>query len=188
MLDSLLESDPGLLPCAVLCADCGIRFLTHPRNARRIDLRCPFGCRRHHRRRCTNQRTAAYYSTPNGKRKKDRFNSRRKSRSASTIAEEEVSGSAPSDPTPASLSSDEQVPAEASTEVELQLEGLRLDESSVMNSPMLPYVRIVVSVIEGVRFSCQAVIDWLRRSMRQRSIAKRRRVDYVLAFLHQHPP
>ena len=73
-------------------------------------------------------------------------------------------------------------------EVELQLEGLRLDESSVMNSRMLPYVRMVVSLIEGVRFGCQAVIDWLRRSMRQRSIATRRRADYVLAFLHQHPP
>ncbi len=72
--------------------------------------------------------------------------------------------------------------------VELRLEGLVLDESSVAHSPLLPYVRMLVSLIEGVSFSCQAIINLLRRSMRQHSIARRSRAEYVLAFLHQHPP
>lgn len=181
----MLESHPDLRRCAVECVHCGIRFLTDPRNAGRIDLRCPFGCGRHHRRQCSNQRSGDYYATPAGKAKKKRLNSRRSCRSPTAIRGEE---DPPSDPIPATTSSEEQIPDELSIEVELRLEGLVLDESNVAHSPLLPYVRMLVSLIEGVRFSCQTLLDLLRRSMRQHSIARRRRADYVLAFLHQHPP
>lgn len=76
-LDSVLESHPELQACAAHCAHCGIRFLTHPRNAGRIDLRCPFGCRDGHRRQRSGQRSVDYYQTPEGKRKKGRLNARR---------------------------------------------------------------------------------------------------------------
>ena len=72
--------------------------------------------------------------------------------------------------------------------VELRLDGVVLDESSLLNSPMLPYVRMVVSLIEGVEFGCDEIVRLLRQAMRQHSIAYSRRVDYVLGFLHQHPP
>ena len=65
---------------------------------------------------------------------------------------------------------------------------LLLDESSLASSPMLPYVRMVVSLIEGVEFSCREVVHLLRQAMRQHSIGARRRIDYLLGFLHQHPP
>jgi len=68
------------------------------------------------------------------------------------------------------------------------LEGVVLDESSVVNSPLLPYLRMVVSLIEGMRMSLQQLRDWLCQAWRQHSIARRRRLDYVLAFLNQHPP
>jgi len=71
---------------------------------------------------------------------------------------------------------------------ELQLEGVVLCESSLANSPVLPYVRMVVSLIEGIEFSCGEVVHLLRQAMRQHSIAYRRKIDYVLGFLHQHPP
>ena len=77
---------------------------------------------------------------------------------------------------------------EGQGKVELRLEGVVLDESSVVNSPMLPYVRMVVSLIEGVRLTCQELVRLLRQALRQRSLAFRRRIDYVLRFLHQHPP
>ena len=48
--------------------------------------------------------------------------------------------------------------------VELRLEGVVLDESSLAESPMLPYVRMVVSLIEGVELSCREVLYLLRRS------------------------
>ena len=44
-LDAVLRDRPDLQDCAVRCCHCGIRFFTHPRNAGRRDLRCPFGCR-----------------------------------------------------------------------------------------------------------------------------------------------
>jgi hypothetical protein len=72
--------------------------------------------------------------------------------------------------------------------VELQLDGVVLDELSLATSPMLPYVRMVVSLLEGVELSCREVLDLLRQSMRQRSFGARRKIDYLLGFLHQHPP
>jgi len=56
------------------------------------------------------------------------------------------------------------------------------------NSPVLPYVRMVVSLIEGIEFSCEEVVRLLRQAMRQHSIAHRRKIDYVLGYLHRHPP
>src|SRR5208337_4664385 len=72
--------------------------------------------------------------------------------------------------------------------VELRLDGVVLDESSLASSPMLPYVRMLVGLIEGVEFTCGEVLCLLRQSMRQRRLGARRRIDYILAFLHQHPP
>ena len=66
-LDSVLQSHPELRGCIAYCTDCGIRFLTHPRNASRRNLRCPFGCRQHHRRQCSCRRSTAYYRTTAGK-------------------------------------------------------------------------------------------------------------------------
>ena len=78
--------------------------------------------------------------------------------------------------------------AESPLTVELRLDGVVLDESSLATSPMLPYVRMVVGLIEGVEFTCREVLRLLRQSMRQRRFGARRRIDYILAFLHQHPP
>ena len=72
--------------------------------------------------------------------------------------------------------------------IELRLEGVVLDESSLVTSPMLPYVRMVVSLIEGVKLSCREVLCLLQQAMRQHSIGARRRIDYLLGYLHQHPP
>ena len=169
-LDSVLQAHPEFLRCAVACRDCGIRFFTHPRNAGRRDLRCPFGCRQHHRQRQSRQRSAAYYRTAVGKRKKKRLNGRRR----------------PLAPTPQASPPNE--PPNDAPPIELRLEGVVLDESSLATSPMLPYVRMIVNLIEGIELSCSEVLDLLRQAMRQHSIGARRRIDYVLSFLHQHPP
>ena len=71
---------------------------------------------------------------------------------------------------------------------ELGYGGVFLDEGGLTGSPMLPYVRMVVGLIEGVRFTAEELVDRLLRTMRQHSIVHRRRSDYILHFLHQHPP
>ena len=53
---------------------------------------------------------------------------------------------------------------------------------------MLPYVGMIVSLLEGLRLGRQELLQLLLASLRQHSIAYRSRTDYVLRFLHQHPP
>ena len=74
------------------------------------------------------------------------------------------------------------------TTAELRLEGAVLDEASVANSPMLPYVRMVVSLVEGVEFTYREVVHLLWRTLRQHRIGAGRRIEYVRGFLHRHPP
>jgi len=52
-------------------------FFTHPRNAGRHDLGCPFGCRQTHRRQSAIHRSNEYYRSPEGKIKKKLLNCRR---------------------------------------------------------------------------------------------------------------
>jgi len=179
-LDSVLQAHPELEPCVARCVHCGIRFLSHPRNAGRGDLRCPFGCRQLYRQQRSNQRSSAYYRTAAGKVKKKRLNGQR------------CYGSSPEqNPT---ASTEQAIPASqppqsaVSPQVELRLEGVVLHEASLRKSRMLPYVRMVVSLIEGIEFSYQQIVLLLRWALRQHSIATRPRSQYVLRFLHEHPP
>ena len=177
-LDSVLEAHPELQACVTCCAHCGIRFLTHPRNAGRRNLRCPFGCRKHHRRQGSCRRSTAYYQTVAGKGKKEDLNRRRFRPSSAEVPA--VPESHPQVP-PASIPSTDAA-------AELRLDGVVLDESSLTNSPVLPYLRMMVSLIEGVHVGIEELLVLLRRALRQHSIASRRRADYVVSFLRQHPP
>jgi hypothetical protein len=58
---SLLRERTDLRPCLKRCRHCRILFFTHPRNARRADLCCGFGCRAAHRRQRDTCRSVAYY-------------------------------------------------------------------------------------------------------------------------------
>jgi hypothetical protein len=184
-LDSILASNPELCNCETYCIHCGIRFLTHPRNAGRENLRCPFGCREHHRRKCSSQRSTAYYQTATGKKKKKLLNARR-SRSSLPACGEQSRDELGDDRE--ANSPNRQLPDALSVKVELQLGDVVLDETSLVNSPTLPYVRMVINLIEGMELTRNELIAHLREAMRQHSIANRKRVDYVLRFLHQHPP
>jgi hypothetical protein len=145
-------------------------------------LRCPFGCRQHHRRQRSNERSTAYYQTPAGKRKKKRLNARRSG------CPDSAHGAAPPDPHPPTTSTNEGLTEEGHGVVELALAGVVLDESSLAKSPMLPYVGMLVNLIEGIQLSPQQLVCLLWQAMRQHSIGGHRRIDYVLGFLHQHPP
>jgi hypothetical protein len=70
----------------------------------------------------------------------------------------------------------------------LHLDGFVLDEPTLVNSCILPYVRMVASVLEGRTISREELLTALRQSLRQRSIGQLPRREYVLRYLHQHPP
>ena len=88
---------------------------------------------------------------------------------------------------PSTLAS-EPLPDERSSEWELRLDGVILRASTLADSAMLPYVRMILRLIEGVQFSRRQLVEWLRRAVRQHRLADRTRAEYVLHFLHQHPP
>jgi hypothetical protein len=75
-----------------------------------------------------------------------------------------------------------------SKDVQLTLEGFTLDEVTLVNSSMLPYLAMVASVIEGRSIDAEELLHVLRRSMRQRSFDRLPRREYILRFLNQHPP
>ena len=77
VLRSVRRAKPQLRPCLSRCRHCRIFFLTHPRNAGRRDLGCPFGCRKAHRKQQSTQRSVKYYGTDEGKAKKKIQNGKR---------------------------------------------------------------------------------------------------------------
>jgi hypothetical protein len=181
-LDSILQSHPELEPCAVRCCYCGIRFLTHPRNAGRVNLRCPFGCRQHHRREASRERSRAYYQTARGRRNKKRLNAARPHGGRSRERPEQPELASPV----AACSGPPR--DELPEQVEVHREGAVLNAGRLVTSPMLPYVRMVVRLIEGVRLRGQELARCLRETLRQHTIATGESRVYVLRFRPQHPP
>jgi hypothetical protein len=53
---------------------------------------------------------------------------------------------------------------------------------------IVSYVAMVASLLEGRRVSEAEILQRLVRAMRQHSMARRRRMDYVVAQLQKHGP
>ena len=87
------------------------------------------------------------------------------------------------------MSSPNELAADESPPIfEVRLEGVALDESSVARSPVLPYVRMMVSLIEGVAFRGHQIVRLLGRALRQHSIGAPGRTGYAWGFPPQRPP
>lgn len=160
LLRSLLRAKPHVRACLTRCGQCGIFFLTHPRNAGRHDLRCPFGCREAHRKQASGQRSAAYYRGSEGQRKKSELNQRRPRQYCP--------------PTPA--------PNPPPTRPPKKRRPPR------WNPRMVEYVRMVASLIEGRRVSRSQVWRMLARKLRQHTLCRRRQIDQTVGWLHEEPP
>ncbi|MCK5804151.1 MAG: hypothetical protein KAI66_15045 [Lentisphaeria bacterium] len=210
-----MRDRPDLQDCAVHCCHCGIRFFTHPRNAGRQNLHCPFGCRQCNRRQLANKRSRRHYQTPKGRKNKERLNGKRSQ--FGDDHETPSPGDVDAPPSPAGQPASEKpsnttsvifsgaesvsesaaphtIPeascenASPSENTALPLEGLLLDESTLLNSRILPYVVMVASIIEGRTIGRDELVAALRKRMRQRSIGSQARREYVLRYLNQHPP
>jgi hypothetical protein len=57
-----------------------------------------------------------------------------------------------------------------------------------IGKPVLCYLRMVISLIEGRRVSAAEILEMLSRILRQHSIDRRRRIDYVVQYLNEHAP
>ena len=127
------------------CKHCGIFFLTHPRNAGRRDLRCPFGCRQAHRKKSLKERSAQYYRTEDGKKKKKWHNRARSLQSCQSddggkdLAHEESPG---------------------------QEIVVSLDEVA------LGHIQMMVSLIEKRYVKPSEILEMMEKIMRQHSMGK----------------
>jgi len=72
--------------------------------------------------------------------------------------------------------------------VELCLEGVTLDESDVAASPVLPYVRTVIRLLDDLDLTCAEVVELLHAVMRQHRIGRQTTIPYASFFSQQHPP
>jgi hypothetical protein len=159
VLRSVLSANPCLRRCLTRCRHCGIVFLTHSSNAGRKDLGCPFGCKDAYRKRGSVKRSVEYYSTPEGKFKKKLQNGKR-----SRVE------------TKAAIKACEQTG-----------NGLVLPQHRI-SKPVLCYLRMVISLIEGRPVSAAEILEMLARILRQHSIGRRRRIDYVVQYLNKRAP
>ncbi len=171
-LDAILREHPNLAGCAVGCHCCGIRFLTHPRNAGREDLHCEFGCREYQRRKLANARSQKHYQTDQGWWKKKLLNRKRGAAAGKDQHTESPaatsSDTAPADgggcssepslaiepaselPSPASHPATQIAPEEPPDEnVQLTLEGFTLDEVMLVNSSTWPCTWVAAGMVGG---------------------------------------
>ena len=72
--------------------------------------------------------------------------------------------------------------------MELRIGGVVLNTEALFSSGLVKYVGMLAQLIDRIDLSRDQLIGVLCRAMRQHRIANRRRVDYVLGFLHRHPP
>lgn len=73
-------------------------------------------------------------------------------------------------------------------EVSLVLDGFTLDEVTLVNSSLLPYLAMIASLIEGREIGVEELLHLLQQSMRQRSFDRLPRREYALYFLNHYPP
>jgi len=157
VLQSVLRAKPCLRQCLTRCRHCRIFFLTHPSNAGRRDLGCPFGCRDEHRRRHSRKRSTEYYRTAEGKFKKRMQNGKR-----------------------GKVAATESLPGKGQAAFE--------PRETIFNAHMVDYLRMAISLIEGRPVSTAEILEMLSRAMRQHSLVRGRRMDYVLRHLNKRAP
>lgn len=159
LLRSVLRAKPHLRACLSRCRHCRIFFLTHPRNAGRRNLRCPFGCREAHRKQQSTQRSVAYYRDSRGKKKKCALNQRRVSK----------------------VAADRPRPVRSVT-------STPKNDSAQGPQRMVEHVRMVVSLIEARLVSLKEIGEMLQRVLRQHRMCRRRKIDHAVAWLNENPP
>lgn len=175
---------------------------------------CPFGCRQAHSKKCSKQRSKAFCGTENGKKAKKQHNSKRSKywSKPDSVPEPELQSVSPDpgqqrvppepaehreSPAPAEHyeCAEPEVHSENSDRAEQRIHS-DLVESSVrpeveefeFDPAVVKYVRMVTSLIEGRDVSQAEIAEMLVRCMRQRSMGRERRIDYVLRHLTEHPP
>jgi hypothetical protein len=150
-------------------------------------LRCPFGCRKAHRRKRSLERSTAYYQTEIGKMKKKQQNGKRRRTPDRTEESEEKKGPKETDDTEELKRTEKTEEPEASAEPE----GKEAEEELDFDEDMVEHLRVQTSLLEEREVSREETIEMLKRVMRQHSLASEKRRDYIVRYLkekEENPP
>jgi hypothetical protein len=159
LLRPALRAKPQLRHCLKRCRHCGIFFPTHPRNAERRDLRCPFGCRQGHGKRRSTKRSVEYYQTKEGRVKRRMHNGKRKRRQNAA-----------------------QVPKRPE-----QGEALESAQAVGYDAAMVEHVRMTTSLLEGRKVSRREILEMLARAeKKQHSIGGSEKTEYRARDLNEN--
>ena len=168
----VLREKSHLRKCLAKCRHCQILFFTHPRNAGRTDLGCPFGCRQVHRRNSARKRCIEYYKSDAGKIKKGYLNERRNEPVAEASPDETPMAETPADDT----SRDKKPPDK--TPVDCCKTGV---DTSIL------HIQLVTSLIEERVVSLKEVIRMIDR-LRQLSFDLSKKMLYSHCKSQTKPP
>jgi hypothetical protein len=62
------------------------------------------------------------------------------------------------------------------------------EKSPSWPQPIVEYIRMVTSFIEGRQVSLAEVLEMLTRVLRQHRMVRTRRIDQIIAWLNERPP
>lgn len=179
VLRGVLRAHPHLRPCLTRCRHGRIFFLTHPRNAGRKDLGCPFGCRQAHRKRESTKRSVAYYRGEVGRACRRIQNGNRQF-TGMPHAPEPPSEPPPPVPPPEAARAPQPEPPSRSGNSDVG--------QGPWPTPRLRYLRMVISLMEERAVSLEEIREMLARVLRQRSIGRRRPIEHIIERWNEHPP
>jgi hypothetical protein len=129
-------------------------------------MRCPFGCRQAHREENSKKRSAEWYRSEKGRKKKKALNRRRSRQSLSDYGSKYLANEESSPPQGHIVEDDIQV---------------------VRDIVTLSYIQMLISVIEGRFVSLDEVLTMLRKKVRQRSIDNQKRFIYAINYPRGKP-
>ncbi len=172
ILRSVLHDQPHLRHYLTRCTHCHIFFITHPCNASRTDLGCPFGCSEAHRKNESTKRSTVYYQTQEGQEKKKRLNADARNKSDQTVGEEK-----------------EEEPS-SSQNKNLREKQVTLDEHKIINpdKKILHYLQCLFNLIDQQFLSYQQILTLLHKKIRQHRLRKRTEIEYVIDYCCSKPP
>ena len=117
-------------------------------------MRCPFGCRKAHRKQQSTRRSVGYYRTQEGKLKKGIQNGHRHRQEKREPERTSLPGSGKGE----------------------------------WDAGIVAHVRMVTSLIEARRVSRDEILKMLARALRQHSLGRVRRIDYIVRQLNKASP
>lgn len=186
---------PHLRRCLTRCRHCRLFFLTDPRNGRRWDLGCWFGCSKAHKRRQSNLRTQAYYREhPDKKRSLNENRYRLAPRLSAPLpaavgqcdSPSGSSGHIPHQEQPAasdgsSSNADQRQPPQCPPELAEVL-------PKAQDTVFMEHLRLIVSLIEDRPLTVEEIWQALLHFWRQHHMDRRRQIDHTIAWLNANPP